>query len=298
MRTDTKQILKNANFIAIDFETATATRAACQIGIIVVKEGKIVERISQLIQPPNNRYSNKCIEVHGITPERTINAPTFDIVWEDIKDYFYGNFIVAHNAVFDLDVLNVALDHYQLEHPRIMGHACTYRLTGMSLEDACQSYNISLCNHHDGLCDAESCAELFLKYLSGEIESCEHTKEAVHKPKHEPKVYPTYEPIKGDLLMQDLTGADPRNPFYDKRVVITGAFSIDRIILAQHIKKLGAKIDTSVSHRTNFVIVGNDAGQKKLELIEELNGQGCDIKKINEKMLIDMLAPYFPDIDP
>lgn len=38
--------MKNANFIAIDFETATtSTRMPCQIGIVVVKEGQIVDRI-------------------------------------------------------------------------------------------------------------------------------------------------------------------------------------------------------------------------------------------------------------
>lgn len=63
--------MKNANFIAVDFETATPQRAACQIGIVVVKEGVITEKVSHLIQPPNNKYSKNCINVHGITPEMT-----------------------------------------------------------------------------------------------------------------------------------------------------------------------------------------------------------------------------------
>lgn len=90
--------ITNANFIAIDFETATPKRMPCQIGIVVVKEGLIVERISRLIQPLDNKYAKQCIRVHGITPEMTKDTPTFDVVWNDIKMYFEGNFVIAHNA--------------------------------------------------------------------------------------------------------------------------------------------------------------------------------------------------------
>lgn len=89
--------MKNVNFIAIDFETATTQRTACQVGITVVKEGEIVKKISRFIQPPANQYSKQCIKVHGITPDITADSPTFDIIWNDIKEYFEGNFIVAHN---------------------------------------------------------------------------------------------------------------------------------------------------------------------------------------------------------
>lgn len=36
--------MKNANFIAFDFETATMQHAACQLGIAIVKEGEVVKR--------------------------------------------------------------------------------------------------------------------------------------------------------------------------------------------------------------------------------------------------------------
>ena len=40
------------SFIAVDFETATYNRMACQVGIVVVRNGVITERISNFIQPP------------------------------------------------------------------------------------------------------------------------------------------------------------------------------------------------------------------------------------------------------
>lgn len=109
--------MKNVNFIAIDFETATTQRTACQVGITVVKEGEIVKKISRFIQPPANQYSKQCIKVHGITPDITADSPTFDIIWNDIKEYFEGNFIVAHNLPFDIDVLYKELDRYNIPHP-------------------------------------------------------------------------------------------------------------------------------------------------------------------------------------
>ena len=50
--------MNNINFIAIDFETATAKRSSiCEAGICVVKGGKVVETKSWLVRPEDNRYS-------------------------------------------------------------------------------------------------------------------------------------------------------------------------------------------------------------------------------------------------
>ena len=70
--------MSNTDFIAVDFETATNSRMACQIGIVVVRDGNITERISKLIQPPFNEYDSNTIRVHHITPDNTKNSDTFD----------------------------------------------------------------------------------------------------------------------------------------------------------------------------------------------------------------------------
>ena len=75
--------MKNINFIAIDFETATSKRASiCEAGICVVKNGKVVETKSWLVRPEGNSYSFWNIQVHGIQPEDTINSPIFPDVWQ------------------------------------------------------------------------------------------------------------------------------------------------------------------------------------------------------------------------
>ena len=286
--------MKNANFIAIDFETATMKRSACQLGIIVVKDGEIVKKINYLIKPPRNIYTPQCVAVHGITPEKTANSPTFDKVWEEVREYFESNFVVAHNIKFDLDVLYKSLDKYNLPYPIFMGQACTYEMTGLSLEDACKKYDIPLCNHHDGECDAEACARLFMKYLNGDMDF--QTKVPVQQEQPSNKASESsgryHQQLRGDVLKKDLSEADPNNPFYDKKVVITGVFDIDRSELADKLKKMGADIDTGITKRTNFVLIGEEAGPKKLEKIKELQEEGIDIQLIFEEELKEILAKY------
>lgn len=288
--------MNNANFIAIDFETATtSTKMPCQVGIVVVKNGVITEKISRFIQPPGNRYSQRCIDVHGITPADTKEAPSFPEVWKEIGKYFSANFIVAHNASFDIDVLRRVLDRYNMPFPILMGVGCTYELSGLSLEKACSCYGVPLASHHDALSDATAAAELFLKYLNGEF-SFEEIQDEQSYPTntagYSKEWHETHVKITGDLLKKDLSNADPNNPFYDKKVVITGIFWQERKELARIIKSMGADIDTSITARTKYVLVGEDAGPKKLETIAKLKEKGCPIECIYQEQLDKILAEY------
>lgn len=302
--------MKNTNFIAIDFETATPQRAACQIGIVVVKKGRIVEKINRLIQPPNNKYSKNCINVHGITPEMTANSPTFDVVWEDIKEYFEGNFIVAHNASFDLNVLSKSLDTYGIVHPIFMGTECTYRLYGMSLDDACTDYDIPLCNHHDGLCDAEACALLFLKYLSGEMHDTEtdieeyidiDTGDAGEYDNEYQSKY--FNPFKHSLFLEECSINDPLEfvsdedistfehiPFFDgKRFIITGGTIFDRNKAVNIITSLGGKKASNICKSIDYVIIGENPGPKKMEQLEELITNKVEVKTFTDSEFTNLL---------
>ena len=66
------------NFAAIDFETATGCRnSACSVAVTAVEDGKMKDVYYSLIQPPMNKYNYFNIQIHGITPNDTKNAPTF-----------------------------------------------------------------------------------------------------------------------------------------------------------------------------------------------------------------------------
>lgn len=286
--------MKNTNFIAIDFETATGNRMACQIGIVVVKNGVIVEKYSRLIRPPYNHFDPQTIKIHHILPDHTYECDTFDIVWCDIEKYFKQTIIVAHNAAFDQDVLLKNLEYYQISTDSINDFVCTYNIYGLGLHDLCTEFGINSSGHHDALFDAECCAKFYLNYLNGITPDRYKQEIAKKEEKSNQKHYnlKKHTPISGDVLQKDLTKADPNNPFYDKRTVITGVFDIDRIELAQILKEMGADINTSITKKTDIVLIGKEPGPKKIEKIEELSLEGYEIRMIYKKELCDIFKKY------
>ncbi len=153
------------SFTAIDFETAQGERnSICQVGLVRVEHGKITNEINLLVQPPNNYYWGRFIDIHGITPQRTLNAPTFDKIWHKIEPFIKNQTVVAHNGLsFDFQVLNKTLEYYGMQEPYYEKY-CTYRIFNANLASLCKYYKIPL-NHHDALSDAKACAELYLIHL-------------------------------------------------------------------------------------------------------------------------------------
>ncbi|MEQ8906775.1 3'-5' exonuclease [Ekhidna sp.] len=152
------------SFSALDFETATWNPSSvCQIGIVRMEDGKVVEKVNKLIQPPKNEYFYKNIEVHGIKPDDTKDAPFFEEVWFDVRHLIEDQVVVAHNADFDVNCLRSSLAYYDLVQPDFEVR-CTRVIYRRGLAYLSKKYKIPL-NHHDALSDANACAQLYLKHL-------------------------------------------------------------------------------------------------------------------------------------
>lgn len=277
------------NFTAIDVETSKGNRnSICQVGLAVVKNGKITKVINKLVQPPNNEYFYKNIEVHGITPDKTKEAPFFPEVWEEIKPFLQDTLVVAHNAIFDHDCLIKTLDYYNIQ-PLNLEFDCTYERTGHKLDEVCSAYGIELEDHHDAKCDAIACAEIYIKILNNISPDYSTVNFSKNNNKHAKK-YSGHDRLTGDILKPNLENADPSSPFYNKKVVFTGVLnSIKRLEAAEIVKKLGADIDTSISKGTNFVITGKAPGPAKMKKIEKYNAEGCEIKIVLENDFLEMI---------
>lgn len=52
------------------------------------------------------------------------------------------------------------------------------------------------------------------------------------------------------------------NVFKDTTVVLTGTMSVSRGVIKKQLEALGAKVSSSVSKKTHFLIYGEDAGSK------------------------------------
>lgn len=152
-------------FTAIDFETANHHPASiCQVGLVRVERGEIVKQVNRLVQPPKNNFYYKNIEVHGIRPEHTEHAPTFDVVWhEDMKRFIEDEVVVAHSVGFDVNCLRNALAWYDEVQPAFE-ERCTLTIYRRGLAYLSKKYKIPL-RHHDALSDAHCCAQLYLLHV-------------------------------------------------------------------------------------------------------------------------------------
>lgn len=159
------------NFVAIDFETATAKRnSACSVGIVTVENGVIIEEFHALIQPPNNEYNWHNIQVHGITEQDTYGSPRFAQVYAEIRKRLVGQNVVAHNESFDRSVLknsmmDIGIEYFDIDLPEKW--ECTMKIfkakgyVPAKLDACCARHGIRL-QHHDALSDARACAKLYL----------------------------------------------------------------------------------------------------------------------------------------
>jgi DNA ligase (NAD+) len=73
------------------------------------------------------------------------------------------------------------------------------------------------------------------------------------------------------------------NAFKGKTVVITGTMSVSRGEIKKQLEALGAKVSSSVSKKTDYVIYGEDAGSKYDKAIE------LNVKTINEDEMNEMI---------
>ena len=76
-----RTVLGMGNAFALDFETANGKRTSiCSVGMVKVVNNEIVESFYTLVNP-FDYFSQTNIEVHGITPEDVIDAPSFEYVF-------------------------------------------------------------------------------------------------------------------------------------------------------------------------------------------------------------------------
>ena len=160
------------NFAAIDFETANNERSSvCSVGIVIVRDGKIVDKFYSLIKPEPEYYNYWCSQVHGLSLDDTMEAPVFPDVWAQIEPMIEGLPLVAHNKAFDESCLKAVFRVYQMDYPDYEFH-CTciasrkvWPEVPHNLDIIASRCGYDLENHHHALADAEACAAIALQIL-------------------------------------------------------------------------------------------------------------------------------------
>jgi len=98
-----------------------------------------------------------------------------------------------------------------------------------------------------------------------------------------------------ELKTKNLTEAIPDNPFYDKIVVLTGNLISfpRREDIVEILYKLGADINSTISKKTDIVIIGEKPGPAKLKKIKEINDSGGNIRIIENFELVSLVIKYY-----
>lgn len=79
------------SFATVDFETANQhCSSVCGVGVVVVRNGKVTDKLYRLIKPTPNFHTYWCTEVHGLTKADTEDAMEFPEVWAEIALHIQG----------------------------------------------------------------------------------------------------------------------------------------------------------------------------------------------------------------
>ncbi len=158
-------------FTAIDFETANHSAAsACSVGLVKVRDGRVVDRTGWLIRPPlgHDAFTEWNTRIHGIRAEDVVDAAEWLEQLPTMLDYVGGDALVAHNAGFDMGVLTAACRATGAAVPEL-DYACslrvarrTYHLDSYRLPVAAMAAGFEDFRHHDAIADAEACAAIMI----------------------------------------------------------------------------------------------------------------------------------------
>lgn len=160
-------------FVALDFETANKSRnSACSIGLVTVKDGRIVDEYYQLIRPKYLYFDPDNIAVNGITQDMVLDKPSFKDLWPEILPRLQNKQVVAHFAKFDVNVLRSTLEAYYLPLPDF-DYLCSWLLAKQAFPflerfslDVVAAYVGFKFQHHQALDDARACAAIINSVLA------------------------------------------------------------------------------------------------------------------------------------
>lgn len=157
------------DFTAIDFETANSSSAsACSVGMVKVRAGRVVDRVSWLIQPPvgHDEFWVWNTRIHGLSASDVVGAAGWAQQLPDLVAFADGDALVAHNAGFDMGVIRGACAATLLDCPSF-DYLCslqvarkTYTLDSYRLPMAAMAAGFEDFRHHDALADSEACGAI------------------------------------------------------------------------------------------------------------------------------------------
>ena len=108
---------EEADYCVFDFETtgiSARSEKVIEIGIVKIHKGKIVDSYSSFINP-GRHVPYHITQLTGITTNDVEDAPYFEDLHEQIKEFVGNSILVAHNLSFDYSFLKHECANAQLD---------------------------------------------------------------------------------------------------------------------------------------------------------------------------------------
>ena len=176
LRENNSKLLDNT-YVVFDFETtglnAGGEDSIIEIGAVKIKDGEIIDRYDQLINP-GKKLSKVITDITNITDEMLKGQDTEEKAVKKFKQWFGDLPMVAHNAKFDVSFLEMAYEKYGLgdfTNPVIdtleLSRTLDTNYSRHSLTALVKRYNVPWDEeaHHRADYDAEGTALVFHKML-------------------------------------------------------------------------------------------------------------------------------------
>lgn len=158
------------NFVCVDLETTglnPKTDRIIEIGMVKVREGKIVDQFSSLINP-RQQLEERIEQITGITQKELENQPLQKEILPQILEFLEEDVLLGHRVLFDYSFLKRAFTNEKIPFER--KGIDTLKIARKVVAD-CESKSLpKLCSHygieyhpHRALSDALATVELYRK---------------------------------------------------------------------------------------------------------------------------------------
>ena len=285
-----------SDYCVIDTETTGLSSyydEIIEVGILKIRDGKVVDQYSQLIKP-NNAIDDFITYLTGITNKMLVNQPSIKDVEGEILDFLGDDIIVGHNTSFDIRFLNASFKETlknEYMDTMIFSRKIYPQLPHHRLSDLAKFLNLSN-SQHRALADCTTTYQLYetIKSTMDERGLKLSNLWQCHSNGHPGIDIKAIKPKSNEI--------DEDNFFYGKHVVFTGKLEkMLRKDAMQIIVDLGGILDKSVNKNTNYLILGNNDynavlhGDKsnKHKKAEKLKMEGNDINIIDEFTFYDII---------
>lgn len=285
-----------SDYCVIDTETTGLSSyydEIIEVGILKIRDGKVVDQYSQLIKP-NNAIDDFITYLTGITNKMLVNQPSIKEVEGEILDFLGDDIIVGHNTSFDIRFLNASFKETlknEYMDTMIFSRKIYPQLPHHRLSDLAKFLNLAN-NQHRALADCITTYQLYETIKSTMDERGLKLSDLW-------QCYSNGHPgIDIKAIKPKSNEIDEDNFFYGKHVVFTGKLEkMLRKDAMQIIVDLGGILDKSVNKNTNYLILGNNDynavlhGEKsnKHKKAEKLKMEGNDINIIDEFTFYDII---------